>query len=126
MNSSTIFPYDVDEGKISSPNPSNYYEQSDSFNNFENNIGNSSILKGLNELNHRINNISINELTFLKNVEEWRRQSHQIIDQFCKDISNKYINRTKEEFNHLRNLTALMINNYDTTKNNLDWIKQKI
>ncbi|CAF1099470.1 unnamed protein product [Rotaria sordida] len=126
MNSSTIFPYDVDEGKISSPNPSNYYEQSDSFNNFENNIGNSSILKGLNELNHRINNISINELTFLKNVEEWRRQSHQIIDQFCKDISNKYINRTKEEFNHLRNLTALMINNHDTTKNNLDWIKQTI
>ncbi|CAF4296496.1 unnamed protein product, partial [Rotaria sordida] len=73
MNSSTIFPYDVDEDKTSSSNPSSYYEQSDSFNNFENNVGNASILKGLNELNHRINNISINELTFLKNVEEWRR-----------------------------------------------------
>ncbi|CAF4812515.1 unnamed protein product [Rotaria sp. Silwood1] len=127
MNSSTILPCDVNESKTFSSISSNYCEQqNNSINNLEKNIGNSSILKSLNELNHRINNISINELKFLKNVEKWRCESHQIIDQFCKELSDKYINRTKTEFDHLRTLTALMINNYDKTEKNLDLIKQTI
>src|SRR5690242_7767353 len=98
---------------MSSSISDNCCETNDSINQFEENIESSSILNSLNLLHNRLNNISINELKFIQNLEEWNCQSHQLIDQFCKDISSQFFNQTKEKIDHLQNTIDLMINNYN-------------
>ncbi|CAF2997322.1 unnamed protein product, partial [Rotaria sp. Silwood2] len=58
--------------------------------------------------------------------EEWRVQAHEIIDKFCQEKHNQYIESAKEEFDHIRDTITLLINNHNRENDYLHWIKQTI
>jgi hypothetical protein len=78
------------------------------------------------KLSDRLNKISINELSFLKNLEEWRHESHELIDKYCQLKSNEYQRRTKEEINRLKETMNILSNDHDAADDYLNWVKETI
>ncbi len=48
----------------------------------------------IHKLSDRLNKVSIIESTFVKSLEEWRNESHEIIDNYCKLKYYEYMKRT--------------------------------
>jgi hypothetical protein len=85
-----------------------------------------SLTDDIHKLCDRINKISINESSFIKNLEEWRNEAHEIIDKFCKLKSDEYIRRTKEEIDRLQETVNLLSSDHDAAQDYIDWVKETI
>lgn len=130
INLSSIYLYPMDDyNKLSSvlSNSNINYSQENILNEkYSNDIQYSLLLNKINNINNELNNISINDLKFVKMLEEWRIQSHNKIEIFSKKLLYEYINRTKEDFDYLRNLINSIIINLNNTNNFIDSIDKKL
>lgn len=93
----------------------------------ESNIESLSLSNDIEKLSHRLEKISISELSFIKNLEEWRIESHEIIDKFCQSKHDEYIERTNKDIYRIKEeINLLNIDHDDAAQDYIDWIKQTI
>ena len=77
-------------------------------------------------VSNRLETVSINDLSFIKNLEEWRHEAHQIIDRFCQSKHDEYVRRTKEEIDRLKETVHLLSSDHDAADDYIDWVKETI
>jgi hypothetical protein len=86
-----------------------------------------SLADDIHRLCDRLNKVSIAESTFVKNLEEWRNDAHQIIDHFCKSKCDEYMKRTNEEIDQLKETVASLSSDHDdAAEDYIDWVKETI
>lgn len=85
------------------------------------------LVDDIDKVSNRIEKISINQLSFIKNLEEWRNEAHEIIDKFCQSKHDEYIQRTNEEINHLKDKLNLLNSDHDDAADDyIHWVKETI
>ncbi|CAF1364979.1 unnamed protein product [Rotaria sordida] len=84
------------------------------------------IKNDIDQVSDRLNKFQINETKFVKNLEEWRNQAHEIINKYCKLKYDQYIEIIKEEINQSEEFVYSLTCDCDASKDYIDWVKYRI
>ena len=90
------------------------------------NVQSLSLANDIHTLYHRLNQFSVLESGFVKNLEEWRTEAHDIIDKFCQSKIDEYVTRTTQEIDRLRERVDSLSDDYDAAEEYIDWVKETI
>ncbi|CAF1188031.1 unnamed protein product [Rotaria sp. Silwood1] len=84
------------------------------------------IANDIHQVSDRLNKIIIDEPKFVKNLEEWRNEAHELIDKFCKLKHDEYILIIKEEIEQSQERISLLSCDQDASEDYIEWVKYTI
>ena len=66
-----------------------------------NQLTNESQQNSIQQIRNRIEKISFDQLNFIEKLEEWRHESHRLINQFCDLKRDEYLTKVEDEMNQI-------------------------
>ena len=91
-----------------------------------NELTNESQQNSIQQIRDRIEKISFDQLNFIEKLEEWRHESHRLINQFCDLKRDEYLTKVEDEMNQLKQTIDSFSFDCDASNDYIQWTQTTI